>query len=377
MGLVALRAGQHGVVVGQDGAARDVGGEHLAVDPPDARDQTVGGRARDEVVQAAPARLRGERQRAVLDEAARVTEIVEVLPGGTPPCRVPLAHGSRSPLVPSAALALEHLGKVGTCGGRPLGGHGRNLSSGPGGPAAPRVPPGGQDSAACDREGCGQQPGREALMGIGRLVVRTVVGGLFIGHGTQKLFGWFGGPGMKGTEEMMDGIELEPPRQHATVAGVTETVGGSMLVIGLGTPVAAAGLIGMMTTAIRKVHLPNGVWNTNGGYEYNLVLIASAAPPGRGRPRRAVARPCLRVSQPGDAARACGARRRCRRVHGRCGDRAAAPPGDRRGRRLGCGTTARDAGQGAGVGLGARRRRRIPTRLPACPRRSTQIGLAP
>ncbi len=112
-------------------------------------------------------------------------------------------------------------------------------------------------------------------MGIGRLVVRTVVGGLFVGHGTQKLFGWFGGPGVQGTEQMMDNIELRPTRQHAMAAGVTETVGGAMIAVGLAIPVAAAGLIGVMTTAIRRVHLPNGVWNPNGGYEYNLVLIAA------------------------------------------------------------------------------------------------------
>jgi putative oxidoreductase len=112
-------------------------------------------------------------------------------------------------------------------------------------------------------------------MGISRLVVRTVVGGLFIGHGTQKLFGWFGGPGMRGGEQLMDSIELAPPRPHAVAAGLTETAGGSMLVTGLATPFAAAGLIGTMLTAIRRVHRPNGVWNTNGGYEFNLVLIAA------------------------------------------------------------------------------------------------------
>ncbi|MGZ6869654.1 MAG: DoxX family protein [Frankiaceae bacterium] len=112
-------------------------------------------------------------------------------------------------------------------------------------------------------------------MGIGRLVTRTVIGGLFIGHGTQKLFGWFSGPGLQGSEQMMQSLQMHPPRQHALVAGATETAGGALLAAGAATPLAASGLIGMMISAIRKVHLRNGVWVANGGYEYNLVLIAA------------------------------------------------------------------------------------------------------
>src|ERR671929_2173466 len=112
-------------------------------------------------------------------------------------------------------------------------------------------------------------------MSMGRLVARTVIGGLFIGHGTQKLFGWFGGPGRAGTEAMMEQINMRPAKVHALLAGTTETVGGSLLAAGLATPVAAAALTGVMTTAIRKVHWPNGPWAANGGWEYNVVLIAA------------------------------------------------------------------------------------------------------
>ncbi|MBO0771158.1 MAG: DoxX family protein [Actinobacteria bacterium] len=112
-------------------------------------------------------------------------------------------------------------------------------------------------------------------MSYTRLLARAVIGGLFIGHGTQKLFGWFGGPGPQGTEQMMDKLEMEPRRAQALAAGMTETVSGSLLALGLATPAAAAGLTGVMLTAIRKVHFRNGPWNTNGGYEYNLVLIAA------------------------------------------------------------------------------------------------------
>lgn len=112
-------------------------------------------------------------------------------------------------------------------------------------------------------------------MGFWRLATRSVIGGLFIGHGTQKLKGWFDGPGIEGTEQMMKSLKMEPARENALLAGLTETVGGSLIVAGLATPLASASLIGTMITAVRKVHLPNGPWNSNGGYEYNLILIAA------------------------------------------------------------------------------------------------------
>jgi putative oxidoreductase len=112
-------------------------------------------------------------------------------------------------------------------------------------------------------------------MNIARLAARSIIGGLFIGHGTQKLKGWFGGPGLQGTEGMMHTLGMHPPRRNALAAGLTETTGGALLLAGLATPLASASLIGTMITAIRKVHLPNGPWSANGGYEYNLVLIAA------------------------------------------------------------------------------------------------------
>jgi putative oxidoreductase len=112
-------------------------------------------------------------------------------------------------------------------------------------------------------------------MKIGRLAARTVIGGLFIGHGTQKLFGWFGGPGLAGTEQMMGALDMRPTRHNAIAAGVSEAAGGALLVAGAATPLAASSLIGTMLTAIRKVHKPNGVWAAQGGWEYNAVLIAA------------------------------------------------------------------------------------------------------
>lgn len=109
-------------------------------------------------------------------------------------------------------------------------------------------------------------------LGIGLL--RAIVGVLFMGHGLQKLPGWFGGRGLKGTGETFESIGLRPGKAHAAAAGASETLGGAMLAGGLLTPLGAALLSGTMITAIRKVHLAKGVWATNGGYEYNLVLLA-------------------------------------------------------------------------------------------------------
>jgi putative oxidoreductase len=112
-------------------------------------------------------------------------------------------------------------------------------------------------------------------MHTGRFLVRTVIGALFIGHGAQKLYGSFGGPGIAGTTGMMESLDLRPARRNAYAAGAAEAGGGSLLVLGLATPVACAALIGTMVTAIRKVHLPNGPWAANGGYEYNVALVAA------------------------------------------------------------------------------------------------------
>lgn len=112
-------------------------------------------------------------------------------------------------------------------------------------------------------------------MDLGRLFVRAVVGGLFVGHGTQKLFGWFGGHGPDGTAGMFERLGLRPGRRHATTAGIAEAGGGALIALGAATPVAATAISATMMTAIRKVHLSKGPWVTQGGYEYNLTLIAA------------------------------------------------------------------------------------------------------
>ena len=110
-------------------------------------------------------------------------------------------------------------------------------------------------------------------MKIFRVLLRVVVGGLFVGHGTQKLFGWFDGSGLKSTAEGFEQIGLRPGLPNAIAAGVAEAGGGALLATGFLTPLATASIVGSMLTAIRRVHLKNGPWVSKGGYEYNLVVI--------------------------------------------------------------------------------------------------------
>ena len=111
-------------------------------------------------------------------------------------------------------------------------------------------------------------------MKLGLALLRSIVGALFVGHGLQKLAGWFGGHGLEATGNAFESMGLRPGRVHATAAGLSEAGGGALLVLGLLTPVATMLISATMATAIYKVHAKNGPWAASGGYEYNLVLIA-------------------------------------------------------------------------------------------------------
>jgi putative oxidoreductase len=114
-------------------------------------------------------------------------------------------------------------------------------------------------------------------MAYGILFLRVVVGLLLFGHGAQKLFGWFGGHGPRGTAGFFGQLGFR--RHHvlpmAIMAGLGEA-SGVLFALGLLTPLAALGIATVMVVAVATVHWKNGVWATSGGYEYNLVLWAAA-----------------------------------------------------------------------------------------------------
>jgi putative oxidoreductase len=120
--------------------------------------------------------------------------------------------------------------------------------------------------------------------GIGKLILRATVGGYFVGHGLQKLAGWFGGDGPEGTGEFFESVGLRPGRESALLAGAAETGGGALLTLGLLTPVATSALAGVMTNAIRHVHGKNGPWITDGGFEHPAVVLAALAALAEGGP---------------------------------------------------------------------------------------------
>lgn len=111
-------------------------------------------------------------------------------------------------------------------------------------------------------------------MNLALLVLRVVVGLLFVGHGAQKLFGWFGGHGPDGTGQYMESLGLTRGKAMAILAGMAEVIGGLLFACGLLTPVAAALLSTVMLTAIWTAHRKHGLWVANGGYEYPLVMLA-------------------------------------------------------------------------------------------------------
>ena len=123
-------------------------------------------------------------------------------------------------------------------------------------------------------------------MNFALTVLRVLVGGLFVGHGLQKLAGKFGGHGLDGTGQFFESIGLKPGKTHAALAGASRRQAARSWRPGFLTPAAASMLTGTMTTAIKTVHIDKGVWNSDGGYEFNAVLIAvaftlAAAGPGR------------------------------------------------------------------------------------------------
>ena len=114
-------------------------------------------------------------------------------------------------------------------------------------------------------------------MSYGILLLRLVLGLIFFGHGAQKLFGWWGGPGLKGTAGFFGALRFRAPLAMALTASLAEAGGGVLVALGLLTPFAALALVVVMLNAIGTVHFRNGFWNGNGGYEFNLLVLASAA----------------------------------------------------------------------------------------------------
>ncbi|MFI5756401.1 DoxX family protein [Streptomyces sp. NPDC051569] len=117
---------------------------------------------------------------------------------------------------------------------------------------------------------------RQTRRDLGLLALRLGAGAVLAAHGTQKLFGWFGGGGINGTGQAFESMGFRPGRATALASGLGEAGGGALLALGLATPVAGAAAAGAMAGAA-SVHVPNGFFSQKGGLEFPGVLGWTAA----------------------------------------------------------------------------------------------------
>ena len=112
-------------------------------------------------------------------------------------------------------------------------------------------------------------------------ILRIVFGALLVGHGAQKLVGWFGGHGLEGTGGFFHALGFRPGKQMAAVAGSSEVLGGLLLAVGLLSPLVGAIVVGTMLVA-GSVHADKGLWGASGGYELALLYGVLGAAVGIG-----------------------------------------------------------------------------------------------
>jgi len=114
------------------------------------------------------------------------------------------------------------------------------------------------------------------MSNLAALVMRLVLGGLMAGHGAQKLFGSFRGPGLEGTSGFMEMLGLQPGRPWAVLAGLSEFGGGVLTLLGFLNPLGPLGVIGSMAMAATTAHKGKPIWVTEGGAELPLTNMAAA-----------------------------------------------------------------------------------------------------
>jgi putative oxidoreductase len=112
---------------------------------------------------------------------------------------------------------------------------------------------------------------------VGLLILRVVVGLTLAGHGAQKVFGWWGGTGMAGWVGAMNRMRIRPAVPWAWASALAELLGGLAVAIGILSPLGSFAIAGSMLVAMALVHWPKGFWVSKGGYEFNLLILATVA----------------------------------------------------------------------------------------------------
>ena len=114
------------------------------------------------------------------------------------------------------------------------------------------------------------------MSNLAALILRAVLGLLLAGHGAQKLFGWFNGPGLEGTSGFLETLGLRPGRPWAYLAGLSEFGGGVLTLLGFLNPLGPLGVIGSMAMAWATAHRGQPIWVTEGGAELPLINITTS-----------------------------------------------------------------------------------------------------
>jgi putative oxidoreductase len=134
---------------------------------------------------------------------------------------------------------------------------------------------GGHGVTRSGMSGPAQEVALAMSIALGLLILRLVIGLTIAAHGAQKLFGWWGGPGMTGWTQTVGKLRIRPAQPWAWVAALSEFGGGLLLALGFLSPLGSLAIAGAMLVAIATVHLQRGFWAAKGGYEFNLALIAA------------------------------------------------------------------------------------------------------
>lgn len=115
------------------------------------------------------------------------------------------------------------------------------------------------------------------MAATGLLILRLAIGAIMAAHGAQKLFGWWGGPGINGWTGVMTRMRIRPAFAWAWISALGEFAGGIALALGFLYPLPIIAIAGAMLVAIALVHWPKGFWNSKGGFEFNLSILGAVA----------------------------------------------------------------------------------------------------